>query len=205
MNGGRRRFLLLPALVAVILLLAPRPAAAIEEADAKRLIATLVGEVIAKFAGETLPRPERERVMRDMIVRYADPATASEDMLGRHWARASVAEREAFQKLLVDYVIASWVESVSDVADGTRVELGQAEPKGARLLIHSIATTPGDTPNAVAWWVATVGDRLVITDVEANGVSMVNTMKADFAAVLRANGFKLDALMAAMRKKVDGR
>jgi phospholipid transport system substrate-binding protein len=181
----------------------PQTARADDIGAAKELVGALAAEATESFAGKTLPLDARSAKLQDMISRYGDVPTSSRDILGHYWTKASTDQQNAFVAVVVDYAIQSWAKQVSDLPRGQHIDITSAEVNAAgRTIIHSLAINGGDMA-AVDWMLTrTADDRLVITDVSVDGVSIIQTMKGDFTAIIRANGGKLDALLDALRGKI---
>ena len=200
----RKATAFLAAAALAVMGLAGRPALALDVEVAKTFVAKAIDDTLSTYAGKTLSGDQRAAKLRDTIGRFADPALTGRDILGRYWAKATPDEQRRFATTLVDYVVATWNESLSDIDANVRIEVTAAEPQGDRVLVHSVATQPNELPNTVDWLVAAdTAGRLVAADVSVGGVSLVNTMKADFTSVLRANSGQMEGLLAAMKKKID--
>lgn len=173
-------------------------------AAATEFVSTAFAAAIADFGGKTFSRRDRGDLFRREILRLSDPRPVSAAVLGRYWERLPDAKRAEFERLLVDYVVAVWSESLSDISTTTRMEHRGSEDVGDRVVVHTVVAEPDDpAPSPVDWTVASGPDgKLVLVDVAADGVSVVRTMRADFAAVLRANDGNIDALFDAMRRKI---
>jgi phospholipid transport system substrate-binding protein len=199
----RKAAALVAAAVLTLALLPGRAALALEPEAAKSFVAGAVDDAMATFAGKSLSREDRGARLRDTITRYADPGVTAADVLGRHWDKASADERQRFKATLVDYVVATWSGSLSDIDPAVRITVSGADAKGDRVVVHTVATQPNEPPSNVDWLIASdATGRTIAIDVNVGGVSLTDTMKADFTAVLRANSGQMEALLAAMAKKI---
>lgn len=200
----RKAAALVAAAVLTLAVLPGRVALALEPETAKAFVVRAVDDAMTTFAGKSLSREERAAKLRDTITRYADPGVTAGDVLGRHWGKASADEQRRFKATLVDYVVATWSESLSDLDPNARITVTAAEATGDRVMVRTVATQPNEPPGNVDWLIASdPTGRTIATDVTVGGVSLTNTMKADFTAVLRANSGQMEALLAAMKKKID--
>ncbi|HVI52382.1 MAG TPA: ABC transporter substrate-binding protein [Candidatus Sulfotelmatobacter sp.] len=191
------------ALIAVTLSAAPVSSARADDVkDGQVLINQLMDSAIRDFGGKTLPFAQTDALLRDYIAKFGSVPLSSQDILGRYWSKATPEEQAEFQKLAVDYAIGSWSKQLADMPAQQSLQFTTAEttPEG-RIIQHSLVTNSDTT--AVDWQVAHAEDgHLVISDVSVNGVSMVQTMKADFSTIIRANGGKVSALLDALRAKI---
>jgi phospholipid transport system substrate-binding protein len=188
------------ALVAASLWVAP--ARADDVSDAQALIKDMMANAVNDFGGKTLANDQLEQIVIGYFGKYASVPLSSRDILGRYWARATDDERTEFQSLMVEYAIDSWSKQLNGLPPNQDLIFTASEstPEG-RIILHSLITNTDTTP--VDWQVAHAEDgRLVITDVSIEGASIVETMKADFTTIIRANGGKISALLEALRKKI---
>jgi len=51
------------------------------------------------------------------------------------------------------------------------------------------------------WRVTTKGEKIKITDVTVEGISMGSTLKSDFGSIIRREGNSLEGLIVALREK----
>ncbi|HTH16453.1 MAG TPA: ABC transporter substrate-binding protein [Magnetospirillum sp.] len=191
------------ALILVAAFAHPVAVTAAEPPVAKELIATLATDAMQTFGVKTLSADERSTLFRDRLLRYSSTKLVSADILGRYWGRFTDGERAEFEGLLVDYVVAIWSGRLADVDPGTKVNVQDAEVVGDKVVVHSVVFAPDEPPAPVDWYVVTADTGAnVVVDVQADGVSLIKTMREDFTALLRANGGHAAPLFDAMRKKM---
>ncbi len=167
------------------------------------LVDGLVHDAVARLSVKGLPRTERDHVVRDLIARYSNEEQLAQHVLGRSWASASEEERSRFENRFGDYMVALCSSMLKEVPADVKLVVKSEEPHGDQVVVHSaLVETGGDTTD-VDWSVATTGDgHLFLSDVAADGVSLVRTMSSDFQAVLFANGGRIAALLAVMSQKI---
>jgi len=167
------------------------------------LVDGLVHDAVTRLSVKGLPRTEREHVVRDLIARYSNQEQLAQHVLGRSWASASDEERSQFANRFGDYVVALCSGMLKDVPADVKLVVKGEEPHGDQVIVHSAFVETGGDKTNVDWSVATTGDgHLFLSDVEADGVSLVRTMSSDFRAVLFANGGHIAALLAEMSQKI---
>jgi phospholipid transport system substrate-binding protein len=191
------------ALALLFSLLFGGPAQALDAAGAHRAIDDVVKAALGAFAGRHLSPADQASRVADLIAHHGDGRLYAEDLLGRYWARATPEDRDAFRQVFESYLPDCWSSLIGDVPASLKIEFGADErlPDG-RMMVHSLASVPGDTL-AVDWTVAPAPDgRPIIADVSVEGVSVLQTMRADFQAFLRANGGRIGALGEALKGKI---
>ena len=199
-----RRFALAVAL-ALPVVVCGRSAAAIEPEAASALVRAASADMLQSFAGKELSHDEAKAAMQRLVDRYCDMGVESRQILGRYWSRALPTQQREFQGLLNRFFVVAVGGMIHRVPADLRIEVQSAERDGGeRVVVHSLAFEPNHPGAAVHWVVmGDSGGRLVITDVSAEGVGLVTTLKDDFTAVVRAAGGELVSLSASLRTKVD--
>ncbi len=128
--------------------------------------------------------------------------------LGRHWYRASEAEREEYLDLFEATIVNSWANRLGNYS-GRRFEVIDAKdvPTGGgekAAIVRSMIWTGPTSTVRVNWRVASNGETYKITDVIIAGVSMANTHRDEFASVIRRNGNAVAGLNAVLRERSRG-
>lgn len=188
------------ALVAASLWAAP--ARADDVADAQAMVKILMASALNDLGGKSLPKDQIEQIAKGYIAKFGSVPLSSQDILGRYWTKATPEEQAEFQTLVVDYAIGSWSKQLNGLPANQDLTFTASEttPEG-RIILHSLVTNTDTTP--VDWQLSHAeGGRLVITDVSIEGASLIQTMKADFTTIIRANGGKLSSLFDALKGKI---
>ena len=201
-----RRRLLLTICLAGAFAFPLRAARALDESAAGAFVETLMKDALTSFAGQH-PEPERRRIIERLIDRYVDMRQVSRDVLGRFWDTASAGDQARFQKTLLDYLLTTWFGDLDDLAPQQKVMVRTTRPVGGdRVLVHSIASELGEESTPVDWVIAGEADgRLAIVDVSVDNVSPLKTLRSEFTSFLYSNSGRIDALIAALQKKIDAK
>ncbi len=201
--GHTRKSCRLAALLLPLALLAARPAAAVDTEQARLLVRSAAADTLASFAGKTLTPDEARAALRPLIAKYGDMETESRQILGRYWAKASPESQKEFAILLERFVVTAFGGMIDEVPAGQRIDVQSAEAQGNTVVVHSVASSPGEAPTPVDWVVAdTAEGRPVIVDVSVDGAAMVATLQADFTSVIRSASGGLEALFGPIRRKI---
>jgi len=167
------------------------------------LVDGLVHDAVARLSVKGLPRTEREHVVRDLITRYSSQEHLAQHVLGRSWGSASEEERSQFENRFGDYMVALCSGMLKDVPADVKLVVKGEEPHGDNVIVHSAFVETGGDKTNVDWLVATASDgHLFLSDVEADGISLIRTMSSDFRSVLLASGGRISALLAEMDHKI---
>jgi phospholipid transport system substrate-binding protein len=127
--------------------------------------------------------------------------TIGKFVLGRYWRTATDAERAEFLKLFEDFIVKSYAVRFADYAgESFDVQNTTGGSDGASV-VHSRINRKGAETIRVDWRVQQSQDRLAITDVVVEGVSMAVTQRSEFASVIQSKGGKVAGLIDALRAK----
>ena len=195
----KRRFLLVTGILSVsaVLTLGAGAALAVGPDD---FIRDMGRKAIDSLTAQDMTRPEREKRFRDILRRAFDMRTIARFTLGRYWSIASKKERQEYVPLLEDFIVQAYTTRFKDY-NGQTFQVGKVHEinEKDRLVVSRIVQFKGP-PIRVIWRVrSSNGYRIV--DVVVEGISMGITQRAEFAAVIRNNGGKVEGLLAALRKK----
>ncbi len=218
----------LAALLVLGLALAARPAiaqngraipglTAEHDPDAARFIENLAARAIDIYIEEGLSVDERRQRFRHLVVQSIAVNGVSRFVLGRHWQRASEAERNEYTALFRDVIIPGWADRLFVAVDsrdrlrrGLRISRDtitvtqavpvQSAPAGQRTaLVYSLIAISEGPPVRVVWRVATTGKDFKLTDVLIQGVSMAQTQRDQMASVIRQHGGQVAGLITILR------
>lgn len=198
---SRRRFSLAAAALAVVIATgAPARADAIGEGRA--VIQSMGDTVIAILANKGLPKPQREERFRQIYRANFDHPVIAAFVMGRPWKNASPAEREEFLRLFETYVAKVYAAHLSAYS-GDRLDVTRVEPDGDGATVESriVDRKTGRTVE-VKWRLRPAGGRLKVRDVLIENLSMSQTQRREFAAVLQQRGGTAAGLIGAMRDKI---
>jgi phospholipid transport system substrate-binding protein len=189
------------AAVTVLLALAflpGRPAAAGGTRDAEGFVSAL-GERALAALGEGGDEGQRLRSIAGLLEQAVDLDLVGRLVLGRHWQAATEAQRQEYGRLFRDYFRDGLARRLGACSGGARLALtGSREVGDGDTLVGTRLVLAGaSAPVALEWRVRREGDRLVIIDVVAEGVSMLVANRAQFDAVIARSG--MDGLLAQMR------
>lgn len=192
------------SLALAILLLAVQPARAAGGPEAEALVRQAVADAAATFAGGPFSREVSREKVAALVSKYGDIAYESELILGRHWRKATQAQKDTFVSLLIPFFVATYAELIDNSSGSTQVEvLGSEEREDGVLVKARMILSPQDSVVLSFVITRSPAGRLVITDVIAEGAGLLTTIRSDFTSVVRGAGGNIEVLFDAMRKKID--
>ncbi|MDO8608625.1 MAG: ABC transporter substrate-binding protein [Phaeospirillum sp.] len=182
-----------------------RPASALDAATAEGVVKSAIADSISAFVGGPFTQDEVRAKITMMVEKYADVPYESEQLLGRHWRKASPAQQKAFTDLLVPFFVATYGGMIDGAKSAPKIEFVGTEARGEAILVHTNVKPQGEEPVPIDWLILiSPAGKLVVGDLIAEDIGLVTTMKADFTSVIRSGGGDIEALFTAMRKKIQG-
>ncbi len=151
---------------------------------------------------ENLTDEERAGRFREILTETFDLPTIARFTLGRYWRIASSEQRDEYVRLFEEFIVLAYSHRFKDLS-GRTFTVRQSRKLNARdqLVLSEIEIEKGKPPIRVNWRVRRTGDAYRVVDVVVEGVSMSVTQRAEFAAVIRRSGGKLEGLLDALRRK----
>ena len=186
----------------LLALLVSRPAAA-DPVQARLLVQAAADDTMTTFAGKKMTSDQAREALRPIIAKYCDMPTESRQILGRYWTKASPSSQREFALLLERFIVTSFGGMLNAIPAGMRIEVEDAETLGDKIVVHSFAASPGEDETPLDWVIVdTAEGRPVITDVSVDGAAMIETLRADFTAVIRSASGGVEGLFEPLRLKI---
>ena len=155
-------------------------------------------------ADKQLAETERDERFRKLFVSSFDLPAIGKFVLARYWKTATPDQQTEFLKLFEDQVVLTWAKRFKDYSgEKLQIDASNKEDEHNWLVDSQILREKG--PGIpVQWRLHDMPDgSLRITDIIVEGVSMAITQRQDFSSTLQGIGGKIDALLSAMRTKID--
>ncbi len=192
---SRRTLTFIAALAAATLL---SLSGAISGDHAGRFVRGLAEQVTNMFSDGELTVERRDARFRNLLENGFDMNLIGRVALDGHWPDATVEQHGEYLALFSDYLIKSYGRWIKAYAAG-QLEVVQSAPIDDRdtLVRTRISRTPGESEN-IEWRVRRSGEGMRVIDVIVDGVSMLNTQRSEFAAVIARDG--IDGLLETLRE-----
>jgi phospholipid transport system substrate-binding protein len=161
---------------------------------AASVVSGLVAEIWSA-RGLAFDAEARQRHLAQSIATSTNIDLLSRLSLGRYWRSLGVAERDAYQNLFAKSVIGSLahrLESVVRELDGSLDDhffIIASMPAGKKdVLVRSKVVANDGRPLSVDWRLRESEGGPVIIDLVVEGVSLLVSQRAEFAAVIERSG-----------------
>ena len=193
----------LVASVAIVFLLVAGPGAASARGDAATEAASFVsavGNQVITILQQDVDNAERERQLTDLFQRAFRSERLARFVLGRHWKRATEAQRTAYLELFPRYVVELYASRFTGYS-GERFEvINQRSLKAGANLVNTRIVPAKGPALKVGFRVEQVNGALAIVDVMVEGISLILTKRAEFDSVARREG--VQSLIDRLRRVV---
>ncbi|MFV3076439.1 MlaC/ttg2D family ABC transporter substrate-binding protein [Niveispirillum fermenti] len=165
-------------------------------------VQSLGDKAIATLADPKVNDEQAKTVFRELLNENFDINTISRFVLGRYWNVANDAQKKEYQTLFEQMIVEVYAERFSQYA-GESFKVGGAQAAGANdAVVMSQVLRPNGPPVNVSWRVRNRDGNFKIIDVIVENVSMSVTQRSEFASVIESNGGRFDALLAALRQRI---
>ena len=199
MLQGRRKVLALLAVLGVAFVAPGVPSA--QDVAAGAFLESLTQDVFAKLTDPSLSQTEKERDLRNLFRQNFDVPAISRFVLGKHWRKASTAERQDFVDAFEEMNTRQFLAMVGKFSEEmfSVVKVQQVAAKSSLSLVSTEVGQSEGEPISAVWRVKNKDDQHKILDIVVEGVSMAITLRHEYGAVVKTDG--VDGLIAIMREK----
>lgn len=194
----------LPALAAAFLaaFAFTAPARADAVGDGTQLVRSMGATVIALLANKGLPKSQREDRFREIYRANFAHAIIAASVMGPTWKSTAPPVREEYLKVFEIYIAKVYAAQLSTYS-GEKLDVtkGEAEANGATIESRIVDPKSGRTVE-IKWRLRPTAGQMKVRDVLIENISMAQTQRREFAAVLQRRGGKAEGLIAAIREKI---
>lgn len=178
---------------------APGRAAALTGGEAEDFVRQVVSEVVS-LVESGKPLAQQKDGFRALFEKRAAVSSVVRFVMGATWRDMSGAQQSQMQDAFLDYVSRVYAELLSSYK-GQSIELGQVQDFGKKgILVASTAKGEGVENVAVEWLVSDRGGQgPQLVDVIIEGLSMLQSQRQEFGAMLEKRGGDVDKLIADLK------
>ncbi len=198
--------LMIVAALTISGLAAPSQAGAFNNQQAANFLSNLQETAAAQLGDNSASEQQKEERFRKLFNESFDVPAIGRFVVGRYWRGASEADRAAFLDVFEDVMVQRFLPLLTENTD-ERFQIGAITPDSRNpdmaIIASQIPRAEGE-PYKVGWRIREKGDQYRILDIVAEGVSMVITLRSEYATVLKRSGGKVTELTSALREKVSG-
>ncbi len=166
------------------------------ESEPATTVRQMVDEVYAVLNEPALDHDTRHTRVEETVRRYFDFRAMAQGALGSEWRKASPAQRERFQALFEQLLRNTYLNRV-DAYSNEKVEFGRTRLRDKRAEVATVILSGGDRI-PVNYRLYRKGERWMVYDVVIENVSLINSYRTNYRAVIRKKG--LDGLLEEMEQ-----
>ncbi|MGO4914332.1 MlaC/ttg2D family ABC transporter substrate-binding protein [Pseudogemmobacter sp. W21_MBD1_M6] len=197
-NNLTRRAVLGSAAAAVAVVASPFPAFALNTAEARALISSVVDEinrVISSGQSESQMIADFER----LFVKYSDVPTIARYALGADARSASAAQMRAFTQAFQGYISRKYGKRFREFIGG-RIEVNEAKKVKSFYEVRTTAYLKGEAPFDVTFLVSDQSGRNLFFNLFIEGINMLLTERTEIGAMLDRRNGDFDAMVADLKR-----
>lgn len=188
-----------------IFLALPRASVAAAQTDPAAFVRSFGERAVATLADQSLTAAQRQAALSRLLAETIDAHAIGRFALGRYGQRASAAEQADFDRLFGDAIVATYTRHLGNYNGETLQVLGYRPLDDGSAVVGSTVIRPSGPPASVEWRVRQTDGTWRILDVVVEGVSLALTHRAEYTAVIRASGGRLDGLLERLRAQAGAR
>ena len=190
-------------LIAVAPLLLALPAWAVPSPQAAAGFIQQAGNEMAADLNAPGPVAVKAPMLLGFMNRIVDVDDVARFCLGRFWRTATPQQQQQYVQLFRQALTNAVVIRLGDYqGGGVTLKVVRAEPAADGVHVATQITKPGNEPYSVTWVVDGTDQQPQIVDVVAEGVSLRQTQRSDYASYLQQHGGNIEALIQALRAQV---
>ena len=185
----------------VLVLSAPRDAVAGGVGDPAGFVRAFGARAVAVLADQSLAPQARAEEFRQLLIERFDVARIARFTLGRYWRKATEEQRAEYMRVFEDYIITTYSRQLNAYSGETFAVDGVRNRDEKRARVASQIVRAEGEPIMIEWRLLRVDGKWRIVDFIIEGMSMALTQRSEFAAVVGANGGRVEGLIEKLREK----
>ena len=175
-----------------------RPAFALSESGAKRLVDLIVADINKVIAANS-SEAQKIKQFEKIFVRYSDVPTIARYALGADARRASKTQLNAFTKAFQTYVSRKYGKRFREFIGG-QIEVKKASKVKNFYEVKTIARLRGEAPFEVTFLVSDRSGRDKFFNLFIEGVNMLLTERTEIGSMLDKRRGNIDALIQDLKR-----
>ena len=143
---------------------------------------------------------ERRKAVRRIADEIFDFEEMAQRALGQHWRPLTADQRKEFIPLFADLLDRAYLATIERYS-GEPIQYTGEQVEGDFAVVSTKILTKQDQEIPVAYRMLRHGDRWLIYDVSAEGVSLVANYRTQFNNIIRTSSY--DELLKRIRARID--
>ncbi len=197
-----RRFLL-PAFVAVLVVIGGRFPAAAQTGEASLFIRDLIERGFAILQANENDAGGRAAGLRALMKETFDFPVIARFVLGKYWNEMSGKQRSDYVQLFTEHALGIYTSKAAAYRGEITVSVSEQPIDDKDVAVSALIRFPDDKLFPLAWRVRRSDYGYRVIDIMVAGVSIVRAHRSEFTSVIRNKG--LAGFIEALRTRVDER
>ena len=170
--------------------------------DASAMVSSLANRALQILGDKSIPLAEREANCRVLFTENFHNRSIGVFVLGRHWRRATPAQRKAYLNVFERFIVKTYTVRLRQYT-GEKFKIIRAMGPDERgvYLVDSEINRPDRNKISLSWTLRRAKAGLRVVDIVIQNLSMAQTQREDFAAIIRRRG-SIDGLISALEEKM---
>lgn len=179
------------------------PCAIAGEQDPNVFVTHLANSAMETMTAKGLSDQDRAAKFRALFTGDVDMHEIGKFVLGRYWRIATPEQQQEFLKSFEDVVVLTWATRFKDYGGDLRHVVTNVSSDGERgITVDSKVDRDKQQPIILQWKLRSGETGLKVVDLVVEGASMMVTYRSEYAAVIQANGGKVEGLLSALHTKI---
>jgi len=174
------------------------------ESSSTQFVEALATDALSALTDPEIPRDIRVKQFRVLFNERFAVTTIGRFVLGRHWKDATKEEQDEYLALFETLMVRTYVDRFEQYSGETLEMVRAVADKDTRATVQTKLIRPdiSKPPVRMDWVIGAKGDEMKVIDVAVEGTSMAQTLRADFASIIRQKGTGLTGLIEALKDKL---
>jgi len=177
---------------------------AIDDTDgAISFITSLSAETVAVWSDERMTADERDSAAKALFLKAVDIDLLARAMLGRHFRRATAAQRSEYLEVMTAYIVGAFDKRMRQIGfrDLDVVGTSPAPGKRGHVFVKTMVERDEGAPIIADWRVKKTDGVFKIVNLEIEGINLLITNREYFAERIKTLG-GVDAFIAELREEI---
>ncbi len=122
------------------------------------------------------------------VVPHFDFKQMTQLAVGRAWAQASAAQREALERGFRTLLVRTYTFALASASGESKVDVKPAAVRGDEAVVRTVAIEPGRKPVQIDYRMAKMPNGWKVFDVTVENLSLVTTYRSSFQSEISRSG-----------------
>jgi phospholipid transport system substrate-binding protein len=175
---------------------------AVDCKDPKAFMQTISNDVIKILDNPAYNDNAKQAELTKQFNAYIDSDWMGKFVMGRHWRTLKKPQQDQYLAVYKTFLTKTYVGKFKKYTGKEVIKITDSKQLSApsEYYVSSIISAPKQEDLNVGYRLKTTGSCFKVTDIVGEGISLINTERQDFNAVMNRKGF--DALIQLLNEKI---